>query len=201
MSSLKRGKHGSLIELVTIVAAAQLQAIAIQAFVVKPFRIPSESMVPTLSVGQRVLADRVSYRVGSPERGDIVVFKPPLGADTGECGEARPTDQACSTPTDERSEQNFIKRVVGLPGDRLKVIGGRVFIDGRELDEPYIREAEGCPTCNLPGEITIPPDHYFMMGDNRGQSEDSRVWGPVPERDLIGQARFTYWPPKRIGTL
>lgn len=201
MSSLKRGKHGSLIELVTIVAAALLLAIAIQAFVVKPFRIPSESMVPTLSVGQRVLADRVSYRVGSPERGDIVVFKPPLGADTGECGEARPTDQACSKPTDERSEQNFIKRVVGLPGDRLKVIGGRVFIDGRELDEPYTREAEGCPTCNLPGEITIPPDHYFMMGDNRGQSEDSRVWGPVPERDLIGQARFTYWPPKRIGTL
>ena len=192
-------KQSSLIELVSIVAVALLLALGIQAFLVKPFRIPSESMVPTLTVGQRVLVDRVSFRFGEPERGDVVVFKPPAGAESNSCGVAHPEDQACPRPTDARSDTNFIKRVVGLPGDRLKVIGGRVFINGEQLDEPYIRPDDSCGICNLRSEITIPDDQYFMMGDNRGQSADSREWGPVKKDWIIGQAFFTYWPPKRIG--
>ena len=108
-------------------------ALGIQAFLVKPFRIPSESMVPTLEIGQRVLVDRVSFRFGDPDRGDIVVFKPPAGADTNSCGVQHPGDTSCPEPTEDRSDTNFIKRVIGLPGDRLKVIDGAVYINGRKL--------------------------------------------------------------------
>jgi signal peptidase I len=197
----KDGK-GSLIELAVIVVVALGLALGIQAFLVKPFRIPSESMEPTLIVGERVLVDRVSPRFTDPQRGDIVVFKPPRGADEDVCGapQQRP-DQACSAPTPDRSDTNFIKRVVGEPGDHLKVIKGRVYIDGQLQKEPYIKPSESCDTCNLPREITIPPGHFFMMGDNRGNSDDSRVWGPVKKKWIIGGAFFTYWPPKRIGPL
>jgi signal peptidase I len=91
--------------------------------------------------------------------------------------------------------------VVGVGGDRLSVRGGRVYIDGRPLREPYARLDDACPICNLPEPVTIPEGHYFMMGDNRGASADSREWGPVPEDWVIGQAFATYWPPGKIGTL
>jgi len=203
----KRSAGGSLLEFVLIVVVALGLALGIQAFLVKPFRIPSGSMEPTLDVGQRVLVSRVNYHVSDPDRGDVVVFKPPVGADDNrnECGvpnfEPPARGQPCPRPTRGRSDQNFIKRIVGLPGDRLKVIAGRVYIDGKQLKEPYIEPDDACDICNLPEEITVPPDHFFMMGDNRGASADSRFWGPVPEDQLIGQAFFTYWPPKRIGTL
>ncbi|MEX2196976.1 MAG: signal peptidase I [Thermoleophilaceae bacterium] len=197
----EKKKQGSLIELVSIVAIALLLALGIQAFLVKPFRIPSESMVPTLTVGQRVLVDRVSFRFTDPERGDVVVFKPPAGANDNTCGTDQGPLQPCPRPTDERADTNFIKRVVGLPGDRLSVEGGRVVINGERLDESYIRPDASCGICNLTDEITIPEDHYFMMGDNRGESADSREWGPVPKEWIIGQAFFTYWPPNRIGFL
>jgi signal peptidase I len=177
-------------------------ALGIQAFLVKPFRIPSVSMEPTLDVGQRVLVDRVSEHFMSFHRGDIVVFKPPKGADEDRCGIAnKPPNEPCPTPTSQRSDTNFIKRIVGLPGDRLKVIAGRVYIDGRELREPYINPDSSCDICNEPKAITIPPGYFFMMGDNRGESADSREWGPVPKKWIIGKAFFTYWPPDRIGTL
>ena len=194
------GRYAAL-ETLLIVAMAFGLALLIQAFVVKPFRIPSESMEPTLDVGQRVLVNRVSGRFSEPERGDVVVFKPPLGADEDECGVEHPADEPCPRPTPRRSDTNFIKRVVGLPGDRLKVIGGRVYIDGRPQPEPFVRPDRGCPTCNLPREITVPAGHFFMMGDNRGASADSREWGPVPEDWIIGDAFFTYWPPRQIGPL
>jgi signal peptidase I len=196
----KDGK-GSFIELVVIVAVALGLALLIQAFLVKPFRIPSESMEPTLTVGQRVLVDRVSPRFGDPSRGDILVFKPPKGADQDVCGANQHPGQACPAPTKDRSDTNFIKRVVGMPGDHLKVLGGYVYINGRKLNEPYVKPSATCDTCNLPQDITIPPGHFFMMGDNRGNSDDSRVWGPVPKKWIIGGAFFTYWPPKRIGPL
>jgi len=199
--SKQRSTTGSVIELVTIVAVALGLALAIQAFVVKPFRIPSESMEPTLDVGQRVLVDRITMHFSDPGRGDVVVFKPPAGADRDQCGVSHPADQACPRPTPTRSQTNFIKRVVGLPGDHLKVIAGRVWIDGKALKEPYIRPSSDCEICNLPREITVPPGTFFMMGDNRGESDDSRTWGPVPKKWIIGKAFFTYWPPKRIGTL
>jgi signal peptidase I len=193
---------GQLVELIVIVAVALGLALAIQALIVKPFRIPSESMVPTLQVSQRVLVDRVSFRFSEPHAGDIVVFKPPAGADIGICGnESAPGDAACGRPTEARSDANFIKRIVGEPGDRLHIQNGRAYINGRLQDEPFIRPSADCEICDLPRDITIPPGHFFMMGDNRGQSADSRQWGPVPKEWIIGNAFFTYWPPRRIGPL
>jgi signal peptidase I len=197
----EKSSKNSLIELVTIVAVALGLALLIQAFLVKPFRIPSQSMEPTLDVGQRVLVDRVRFHFRDPHRGDIVVFKPPRGADLNECGQEPPAGQACAVATAQRSDTNFIKRVVGVPGDRLSVKQGRVYINGK-LDDPWhINRDASCGICNLPKPITIPPGHYYMMGDNRGESADSREWGPVPRKWIIGKAFFTYWPPKRIGTL
>jgi signal peptidase I len=201
-SGRSRGRLSSLIELPLIVAVAILMALAIQALLIKPFRIPTGSMLPTLEEEQRVLVDRVSFRFSEPETGDVVVFHPPLGSEQGRpCGVQRPLDQPCAEPTDEPSDTNYIKRVVGVPGDELSVIDGLVYINGQPLDEPYVKPNQTCGICNLPKEITIPPGHFFMMGDNRGASADSREWGPVPEEWIVGNAFFTYWPLPRIGVL
>ena len=203
----KRSTGGSILEFFLIVAVALGLALGIQAFLVKPFRIPSGSMEPTLDIGQRVLVSRVNYHVKDPGRGDVVVFKPPAGADDNrnECGvpdfEPPSRGQACPRPTEKRSDQNFIKRIVAVGGDRIRIERGRVILNGKATDEPFIQPDEACDICNLPKEIKIPAGHFFMMGDNRGASADSRFWGPVPEDQLIGQGFFTYWPPKRIGTL
>ena len=202
MARDKKGSgHGSLVELAMILAVAVGLALGIQAFLVKPFRIPSESMIPTLEINQRVLVDRVSYRFSKPDRGDVVVFKPPAGADDNRCGVQHSSESACPRATSDKSKTNFIKRVVGVGGDRLKVIDGHVYINGRRQRESYARPSSDCSICNLPDEITIPKGQYFMMGDNRGESADSREWGPVPEKWMIGQAFATYWPPGKIGGL
>jgi len=197
----EKSTRGSLIELVMIVAVALGLALGIQAFLVKPFRIPSESMVPTLEIGQRVLVDRISKNFSDYDRDDILVFKPPEGADTNSCGVQHSSRMACPRPTDDRSDTNFIKRVVAVGGDRVKVVGGAVYVNGRRQDEPFARLDSSCGICNLPQEIEIPKGYYFMMGDNRGASADSREWGPIPKKWVIGQAFATYWPPGKIGTL
>jgi signal peptidase I len=196
-----KNAKNSLIELVTIVAVALGLALLIQAFLVKPFRIPSQSMEPTLDVGQRVLVDRVRFHFRDPHRGDIVVFNPPRGADFNQCGKTPPPGEPCSVSTSQRSKINFIKRIVAVPGDRLSVKAGRVYINGKLRDPWHINRDASCGICNLPKAITIPAGHYYMMGDNRGESADSREWGPVPREWIVGKAFFTYWPPKRIGTL
>jgi signal peptidase I len=189
--------------LVVIVALALGLALAIQAWVIKPYQIPSESMEPTLDVGQRVLVNRFIYDFHDPSLGDIVVFHPPSGADQGmECGVHPAPGEPCREPTEEESSQNFIKRIVAGPGDTLSVREGHPVVNGVEkTDEPYIRPCGTGGACNMPKTITIPPDHYFMMGDNRGASDDSRFWGPVPKDWIIGEAFATYWPPDRIGLL
>ena len=194
---------GSLVELILIVAVALGLALGIQAFLVKPYRIPSESMVPTLQIGQRVLVNRIGERFTSPDVGDVVVFHPPAGAEQDNtCGSGQPpAGKVCDTPTDERADVNFIKRVVAGPGDKLRIEGGKVIRNGKPVDEPYAQPCEDSEGCDFPTEITIPAGHYFMMGDNRGSSDDSRFWGPVPEKWIIRQAFATYWPPKRIGLL
>jgi signal peptidase I len=197
----ERNAGGSLIELVVIVAVALGVALAIQAVLVKPFRIPSESMVPTLEIGQRVLVDRISPRFSDYERGDVVVFKPPAGADTGTCAVSHPPQQACPDSSDEKSDTNFIKRIVAVGGDRIAIKRGHVYIDGKRQKEPYIAPDANCDICNLPEEVTVPNGQFFMMGDNRGASLDSRKWGPVREDNLIGKAFATYWPPSRWGGL
>jgi signal peptidase I len=177
-------------------------ALGIQAWLVKPYQIPSQSMEPTLDVGQRVLVNRFLYHFTDPDIGDIVVFHPPAGADSGgECGAPSMPEQACARPTATRSDQNFIKRIVAGPGDTLSVNNGHPVVNGVEKsDEPYTMPCgAGGGACDLPKPIVIPPDHYFMMGDNRGGSQDSRFWGPVPRDWIIGKAFATYWPPDRLG--
>jgi signal peptidase I len=200
----KRGSSagGSLLELVTIVVVALGLALGIQAFLVKPYRIPSESMVPTLEIGQRVLVNRIGMRFSDPDVGDVVVFHPPTGAEDGNrCGQTPREGQPCPRPTEEKADVNFIKRIVAGPGDRLSIDDGNVVRNGRAVNEPYVRECPSGAACDFPREITVPPDHYFMMGDNRGSSDDSRFWGPVPRDWIIGPAFATYWPPRRIGLL
>ncbi len=192
-----------LIELVATIAIAIGLALLIQAFIVKPYRIPSGSMEPTLSINQRILANRV---INHPSIGDIVVFHPPVGAEqgNGQCGnpnEGSGHAQACGVPTPQQSSTTFIKRVVAGPGDRISIRGGHVYRDGVREKDTYIAQCGGGPDCDFPRSIVIPPGDYFMMGDNRGQSDDSRFWGPVPNKWIIGVAFFTYWPPDRIGFL
>jgi signal peptidase I len=198
-----REKSGAnqLVELVVIVAVALGLALGIQAFLVKPYRIPSESMEPTLDVGQRVLVNRIGSRFSDPGVGDVVVFHPPRGADTNECGAPKPQDQACALPTNQESNVNFIKRVVAGPGDKIRIINGHVIRNGVREKDSYIRTCGPGDECTLPRQITIPKGYWFMMGDNRGASDDSRFWGPVPKKWIIGGAFATYWPPKRIGLL
>jgi signal peptidase I len=196
----------SFVELIVTVGVAVGLAFLIQAFVVKPYRIPSGSMEPTLNIGQRILAFRLSTHPGV---GDIVVFHPPAGADPqpATCGDLKQggtAGQACDKPTSTASSQTFIKRVVGLPGDRLKVVGGHVIRNGVREKDSYIAPCdarEGGQGCNFRKPIVVPAGDYYMMGDNRGESDDSRYWGPVPQKWIIGEAFFTYWPPDRIGTL
>ena len=175
--------------LVTIVGAIAI-VLAIKAWVVNPYRIPSSSMEPTLHCARpgsecearfsdRVLACRFCYRFWSPKRGDIVVFHTPPLADA-RCG----------------AGGTFVKRLIGLPGDTWEERAGYVYIDGKRLDEPYIKPARRDARTITP--IKIPPRHFFMMGDNRSSSCDSRAWGSVPRKNLIGKVFATYWPPSRI---
>jgi signal peptidase I len=189
------------LELVLIVAVALGLALGIQAVLVKPYRIPSESMEPTLDIGQRVLVNRIGNRFSDPEVGEIVVFHPPKGAEMNECGAPRREGQACPTETKDRADVNFIKRVVAGPGDRLAVRNGHVVLNGKVQKESFAEPCGGGSDCDLPREITIPAGHWYMMGDNRGASADSRIWGPVPKKWIIGGAFATYWPPKRVGLL
>jgi signal peptidase I len=202
---VKRGSSasGSLLELIMIVAVALGLALGIQAFLVKPYRIPSESMEPTLVKGQRILVNRIGNRFSDPSIGDVVVFHPPAGAEEDNtCGSGPPPEgQVCDEPTADRADVNFVKRVVAGPGDRIAIDGGHVILNGKRQEESFARPCGGGSDCDFPREVTVPADHYFMMGDNRGASDDSRFWGPVPRDWIIGGAFATYWPPKRIGLL
>jgi signal peptidase I len=216
-----KSRRSSIVELVITIVIVVGLALGIQAFIVKPYRIPSGSMEPTLAIGQRVLANRIGMSIKGPHVGEVVVFHPPKGANQenseseGEtiCATTgRPVNpghgRACSEPVPHEASVNFIKRIVAGPGDEIYVKEGHVFARApsksqfvREHD-PYINPCEGSdPECNFPTPIKIPPGHWFMMGDNRGDSEDSRFWGPVPTGWIIGDAVATYWPPDRVGLL
>lgn len=207
MPVLKRARQNTLVETAVFLVIAIVLAVAIQAFAVKPYKIPSASMEPTLHIGDRVLVNRFAHRVlgHDPKIGDIVVFHPPHGADLGGgvCGaggQGGGTGTPCSKPTAEQSSQTFIKRVVALGGDTIAIRGGHVYRNGRRANEPFTAACDpGSGACDFPDAITVPKGYVFMMGDNRGNSEDSRFWGPVPIDWVIGGAFATYWPPSRIG--
>jgi signal peptidase I len=203
----KRSKStsSSIVELIVIIAVALGLAFTIQAFIIKPYRIPSGSMEPTLSIGQRVLVNRIDLRFGKPHVGEIVVFHPPKNATQQVCGPVphivKPGGAACAEPEREQSSVNFIKRIVAGPGDVISIVEGHVIRNGVREKDGYIRQCGPNPECSFPTPIRIPAGHWFMMGDNRGESDDSRFWGPVPTGWIIGGAFATYWPPDRIGIL
>jgi signal peptidase I len=181
---------------VTIVVAVGA-VLAIKAWVVNPYRIPSSSMEPTLHCAEpgpgcearfsdRVLANRFIYHFRDPHRGEIVVFKTPPKAERCENGAGGET---------------FVKRIIGLPGDRITERSGTIFVNGQKLDEPYIQPQERDQRSGKwpPNGAPLGPDEYFMMGDNRASSCDSRDWGAVPRANLIGPVFAVYWPPQRLG--
>ena len=197
---LPNGLRVTIDWVVTIVGAIAI-VLLVKAYVVNPYRIPSSSMEPTLHCSQpavgcetksvgpvdlsdRVLANRFLYKIRDPRRGEIIVFETPPAAQL-KCG----------------AGGTFVKRLVGLPGDtvevRLRKGDGYVYINGKPLKEPYIEKARRGAVGSF-GPLKVKPGNYFMMGDNRSQSCDSRLWGTVPRANLIGKVFATYWPPKRI---
>jgi signal peptidase I len=176
-----KGFRGSLIELPIILLVSFVLVFGfVRPVIASPFRIPTESMVPTILVNDRVLVNKLAYDIESPKRGDIVLFE---------------NQQGNGPP--------LMKRIVGLPGDELELRRGTLFINGERQTEPYVTKdpcVRGLPkTCSF-GPKTVPKDHVFAMGDNRANSFDSRFFGPVPEDDVVGEALFRFWPPGRVGT-
>ncbi len=166
-------------ETIQILVLALALAFFIRTFVAEPRYIPSESMLPTLEIGDRLIVEKLSYYSHPPHRGDIIVFAPP------------PQLQEQGYLED----QAFIKRVIGLPGDTVAVIKGRVSIDRQELTETYIAEP---PNYGM-SPMVVPPGQLFVMGDNRNNSNDSHVWGFLPQRNIVGRACFRFWPLERFG--
>jgi signal peptidase I len=190
-------RFAPIVEILATIAIALALAESVQAAVVKPFVIPTASMQPTLAVGQRVLVNRLAYDFTSPHRGDIVVFHPPSSLT---CAANVPSSEPCPRGDGQPSSQYFVKRVIGLPGDRISISDGHPVINGTPLwNEPYITACVDGSGCSFPHAMTVPPGEYFMLGDNRGDSDDSRYWGPVPSSWIIGQVFATYWPLNRIG--
>ena len=205
MTKSRKPLARSAAELVAIIAVALGLALAIQAFIVKPYEIPSASMEPTLRISQRILVDRIGMHFTSVHIGDIMVFHPPasetcVDAKEGANGFGNSTT-ACDVAQTHESSQTYVKRVVGLPGDRLSIQDGHVIRNGKREADGYTIPCDGAGDCNFPTTITVPRGDYYMMGDNRPDSLDSRFWGPVPKPWLIGKAFLTYWPPDRIGIL
>ncbi|HNP89626.1 MAG: Signal peptidase IB [Microgenomates group bacterium ADurb.Bin219] len=169
----------------TIVLALSV-FIIIYLFLVQPHQVKGSSMYPNFHDGEFILTNKVSYRLGSPKRGDVIIFKAPAGEPCAEI------------------ECEYIKRIIGLPGDRVKVQGGSVFINGSKLNESYL--ANGIYVS--PGsyllenlEKEIPENEYLALGDNRSQSRDGREFGPISKEDIIGKAWVRYWPFNRFGAI
>jgi signal peptidase I len=207
MNTLRAARRSTVFETVFLLAVAVGLAVSLQAYAIKPYKIPSGSMEPTLHVGDRVLVNRFAHRIlgSDPSIGDVLVFHPPHGADDAsdpQCGDSNQgegTSTPCSKPTAEKSSQSFIKRVVAVGGDRVALQGGHAIVNGKRADEPFAASCDsGSTTCDFPSAITIPKGYVFMLGDNRGNSDDSRFWGPVPIDWVVGKAFATYWPPSRI---
>ena len=179
------------LEWIGVIVGAVVIAVVVRTFVFQTFWIPSPSMATTLVKDDRVLVNKLSYRLHDPNRGDVIVFERP--------------------PNEQGNIKDLIKRVIALPGERISIIDGKVRIDGRVLDEPY---THGLPTepkvgCGLGDTtgidtaegFTIPEGHLFVMGDNRINSQDGRCFGPIDEGLVVGRAFFIIWPPSKTGGL
>ena len=186
-----RSATRSLVEWVVVLGGALLLAVLVRTFAFQTFWIPSTSMATTLNRNDRVLVNKLSYRFGDPERGDVIVFERPPG-ETGQI-------------------KDLIKRVIGLPGERVSIMDNSVYINGRKLSEPYTHDLPTDPTigCGLgdtngidtPSGMLVPSGHVFVMGDNRTGSHDGRCFGPIDEKLIVGRAFLIIWPPSKIGGL
>jgi signal peptidase I len=191
-------------EFAVLTIAALVIAIVLKTFVVQAFYIPSISMVPTMQVGDRILVNRLAYRFGDIERGDVIVFADPTpdaARDRGIVG-GLVHFLAQGVGVVRPDDDDFIKRVIGLPGDVLEMRGGTVYVNGVPLDEPYVNQGD-LSTADLP-PTSVPDGMLFVMGDNRNHSGDSRYQPPaglgfVPIDRVIGKAVVIIWPPSRLG--
>ena len=166
-------------EALKTIALSAVLAFGIRSFVAEARYIPSGSMLPTLQINDRLIIDKMSYNFRNPDRGDIIVF----------------------SPTDALKQQNFkdafIKRLIGLPGDKVEVKEGKVYVNNQALKENYIEDK---PNYNF-GPVTVPPNQFLVLGDNRNNSYDSHYWGFVPRDRIIGRAVVRFWPLNRVGEI
>lgn len=177
-----------LIRSFLVAAALLLLAVPVSEARLKTYIVPSEAMEPAFSVGERITVDLNAYDVAEPELGDPVVFHPPRGGDSRRpCGVKNGRKRSCLVPHGRLTPELFLKRIVAVPGDRLSFRSGRPVVDGAMVLTDVIQACHYPELCYLPRAITILPDHYFMEGDNSGASDDSRFWGPVPRRAIIGK--------------
>ena len=167
------------VEILKTFAAAAVLSFGIRTFVAEARYIPSSSMEPTLLINDRLIIEKLSYRFTEPERGDVIVFNPTESLKQQDFHEA------------------FIKRIIGLPGEKVLVSGGKVYIDNQALQEKYIEEK---PEYDY-GPVTVPKGQYLVLGDNRNNSYDSHYWGFVPKENIVGRAYVRFWPPQRIGPI
>ncbi|NEO28882.1 MAG: signal peptidase I [Symploca sp. SIO3C6] len=182
------------IEGIKTIALSAVLALGIRTLVAEARWIPSGSMLPTLQINDRLIIDKVSYRFQNPKRGDVVVFR----------------------PTEALKEQNFkdafIKRVIGLPGDTVELQDGKVYVNNQLLVEKYLDQGQKTiidvcrnpsmpPPYYLSKAVTVPPNSYLVLGDNRQSSYDSRCWGLVPRENIIGKAIVRFWPLNSVGGL
>ena len=184
----KVGGYRWVIEWAVILMAVLLCTVLLRTYVVQSFYIPSPSMVPTLQVGDRIMVNKLSYDLHGVHRGDIVVFKRP--------------------PLEEQDFPDLVKRVIGLPGETISTENGHVYINGKQLKEPWLANIPSSYTgalpddqhqqFNMPGPFKIPAGEYFVMGDNRTDSEDSRFFGPIPKSLIVGRAMAVVWPLSQI---
>lgn len=182
----QKDTEGGWKEIAKTIGLSLVLALGIRQFVAEARYIPSESMVPTLQVNDRLIVEKMSYRFHNPERGDIIVFMPPDAAGRYCLGVQDPNIKI---------KDAFIKRVVALPGEKVEVRDGTVFINDQPLEENYIAAR---PDYQLLPSV-VPPDSFLVLGDNRNNSCDGHFWGAVPRENIIGRAAFRFWPPNRIG--
>lgn len=166
-------KSSCFMEILQSLLVAVVLAVIIHTFIMQNFRIPSGSMIPTLQIQDYIFASKLSYRFNEPKRGDIVVFKYP-----------------------KDTTRFFVKRLIAVGGESVALKNSKLYIDGRQVAEDYLPEGLRFPDY---GPVTVPEGNYFMMGDNRNNSSDSRDWGFVTESLIVGKEIFIYWPPARIG--
>ena len=160
------------VDLLETLVIALVLALIIRQYVIQVSLVPTGSMIPTLNIRDRLFVNKYIYRFNTPERGDIVVFKSP-----------------------KADGKDYVKRCIGLPGDEIEIIKGYVYVNGKPL---VVQGVNIQRDYSFFGPVIVPQDQYFMLGDNRANSQDSRYWGFVPKKDLLGKALFTFWPVSRM---